>query len=72
MEQVEIMLARNPQSVVTVIVSSQPAPKDSSEVNEATTAANKQTGAPASANFTIHKNFLCFYSPFFASAFHGP
>jgi hypothetical protein len=72
MEQVEITLDRNPQPVVTLLVSFKPAPKDSSEVNKVATVANQQTGRPSSRLFTIHKDFLCFYSPFFASAFNGP
>lgn len=66
MEQFEITLDRNPQSVVAVLVSSQPARKDSLEVNKAMTAADQQTGGPSWKRFTIHKDFLCFYSPFFA------
>jgi len=72
MEQVEITLDRNPQPVVTILVSSKPASKDSSEVKKAATVANQRTGGPSSRLFTIHKDFLCFYSPFFASAFNGP
>jgi hypothetical protein len=57
---------------VTVFVSSRPGPKDSPGVNKATTVANHQTGGPILKRFIIHKDFLCFYSPFFASAFNGP
>lgn len=65
-------LHRNPQSVVTVFVTAQPVPKERSNSNRASTGNSPPNGGPKLTKFTIHKDYICFYSPFFASAFNGP
>jgi BTB/POZ domain len=57
--------------VVTVFVTAQPAPKESLNSNRASTGNSPPNGGPKLTKFTIHKDFICFYSPFFASAFNG-
>ncbi|KAN0116934.1 hypothetical protein V8E51_002911 [Hyaloscypha variabilis] len=62
---------QNPQSVVTVFVTSKPAPPQRQENGESS-APTTRSASPDRKKFTIHKDFICFYSPFFASAFNGP
>jgi BTB/POZ domain len=74
----DLMCHREPQTIVKVFVSSSSAPEELHSIikqepntidrhNEQNNKA--KIGLPF---FNIHKDFICFYSPFFATAFKGP
>jgi hypothetical protein len=68
----KLTFRRSPQSVVTVFVTSKPAPTQGKEDGKENLINHDQNKQPAVKKFTIHKDFICFYSPFFTSAFNGP
>jgi hypothetical protein len=74
----DLTCRREPQAIVKVFVSSSSAPEElHSTIKQEPNSIDRHNEQDSKAKvglpfFNIHKDFICFYSPFFATTFTGP